>query len=66
MPGRKKWQRNKAILEMMIGLGTILFILFQRVQVAVIVIGFVVFIAFILTIINNKNYTKQSKTEDKL
>lgn len=65
LPGRKKWQKNKAILEIIIGLGTILFMIFQKIKVAVIVIGSVVLLAFILTIINNRNYIRQSKIGDK-
>lgn len=64
-PGRKKWQKNKAILEIIIGLGTILFVFFQKIKVAVIAIGSVVFLAFILTIINNRNYIRQSKAGNK-
>ncbi len=64
LPGRKKWQKRRAILEGVIGVGTILFILFQKVKAAVLIIGSIVILAFALTIINNKNYMQQSKPED--
>lgn len=65
LPGRRKWQRNKAILEMIIGVGTIMFVLCQREKIATIVIGICVLFAFVLTIINNKKYMRQARREDK-
>ncbi|WP_050622436.1 hypothetical protein [Clostridium phoceensis] len=65
LPGRKKWQKNKAILEMIIGVGTIIFVLCQREKIATIVIGIAVLFAFVLSIINNKKYIRQARKEDK-
>ena len=63
--GRKKWQKKKAVLEMVIGLGTILFMLFYTIKMVVIAVGTIVLLAFILMILNNKKYMRQSKTGDK-
>lgn len=66
LPGRKKWQKRNAIFEAVIGAGTILFILFQKVRPAVLILGPAVILAFVLIIINNKNYMRQTKPNDNL
>lgn len=61
LPGRKEWQNRKAILEATIGIGSLLFLPFQKYKTVTIVIASVVFVAFILMIINDKKYTMQNK-----
>lgn len=63
LPGRKRWQRRKSLMEGVIGVGAIFFLVFEQYQIISGFIGIIVLITFVLLIFNNKNYIKQMKRE---